>query len=429
MDLRPENKALSLYRKRQKKGSSRKLFVLVHRYVGLLLTGFLILEGLTGSILAFYNPLDHWLNPELFSIRERNVALLAPMTLLERAEGLEPHGRVSGVNLRVPPDTAYSIALEPRIDLDSGKPFVLGYDELLLDPYSGEKIGTRDTQAAYIDKQHLLAFIYRLHMNLALPEAWMALGVYTLGVVAVLWTLDCFVGFYLTLPTKGFTNGTTTHRFLERWKPAWQIKRSRFTYDLHRASGLWVWPMLLIFAWSSVFFELDTQVYRPVMSLLFDMPKPVKIPLLQHPLETPKLGWRTAYTHAQKLVGDIGRQSGFQVNDEWFFSFDRERGVYDYSVRTSNEWGENGATSIAFDANTGIMKSLHTPSLESNGETITRWLWWLHMAAVFGLPMKVFVCAMGFLIVALSVTGVIIWWRKRRSAKHQKAHSAQLNKV
>ncbi|MGQ0594799.1 MAG: hypothetical protein ACT4QB_19835 [Gammaproteobacteria bacterium] len=29
-----------------------------------------------------------------------------------------------------------------------------------------------------------------------------------------------------------------------RWKPAWLIKRSRFNYDVHRASGLWVWAML-----------------------------------------------------------------------------------------------------------------------------------------------------------------------------------------
>jgi len=37
----------------------------LHRYVGLLLATFLLVAGLTGSIIAFYVPLDAALNPEL----------------------------------------------------------------------------------------------------------------------------------------------------------------------------------------------------------------------------------------------------------------------------------------------------------------------------------------------------------------------------
>ena len=51
------------------------------------------------------------------------------------------------------------------------------------------------------------------------------------------------------------------------------------------------------------------------------------------------------------------------------------------------------------------------------GDVITLWLIWLHMAEVFGLPMQIFVCVMGFVITALCVTGVYIWWKKRRARK------------
>jgi uncharacterized iron-regulated membrane protein len=37
------------------------------------------------------------------------------------------------------------------------------------------------------------------------------------------------------------------------------------------------------------------------------------------------------------------------------------------------------------------------------------------MAMIFGLPMKIIVCVMGFVVTALSMTGVYIWWRKRRA--------------
>ncbi|MGH8509951.1 MAG: PepSY domain-containing protein [Gammaproteobacteria bacterium] len=77
----------------------RKLFVLIHRYVGLAMTVFLILVGVTGSVLAFYYEFDRWLNPELLTVPVRDGPMLDPFTLRERAEILEPRARVDGVSL------------------------------------------------------------------------------------------------------------------------------------------------------------------------------------------------------------------------------------------------------------------------------------------------------------------------------------------
>ena len=41
-----------------------------------------------------------------------------------------------------------------------------------------------------------MPFIYSLHFKLALGMT----GFWIMGIVALVWTLDCFVGFYLTLP-------------------------------------------------------------------------------------------------------------------------------------------------------------------------------------------------------------------------------------
>lgn len=58
------------------------------------------------------------------------------------------------------------------------------------------------------------------------------------------------------------------------------------------------------------------------------------------------------------------------------------------------------------------MRTLRLPSGQFAGDTATNWLTSLHMARVFGLPMQVFVCAMGLVVAMLSVTGVLIWIRK-----------------
>jgi hypothetical protein len=56
-----------------------------------------------------------------------------------------------------------------------------------------------------------MPFVYDLHMYLALGGT----GAWVLGVV--IWTLDCFVGFYLTLPV-------AIAQFWRRWRPSWLIK-------------------------------------------------------------------------------------------------------------------------------------------------------------------------------------------------------------
>ncbi|MGF6133292.1 putative iron-regulated membrane protein [Pseudomonas sp. EB276 TE3739] len=52
----------------------RAFLVLLHRYIGLATAVFLLLAGLTGSVLAFNHELDEWLNPQFYeatSVGER----------------------------------------------------------------------------------------------------------------------------------------------------------------------------------------------------------------------------------------------------------------------------------------------------------------------------------------------------------------------
>ncbi|MGQ0591992.1 MAG: PepSY domain-containing protein, partial [Gammaproteobacteria bacterium] len=73
-----------------------------------------------------------------------------------------------------------------------------------MDPYTGEKLGARKWGEVSLAKEHFLPFLYRLHYSLALPETTGNLGGYILGITALLWSLDCFVGFYLTLPVRRY---------------------------------------------------------------------------------------------------------------------------------------------------------------------------------------------------------------------------------
>jgi len=154
------------------------------------------------------------------------VAALDLATLAERAGTLVPQCRLEDVFITAPDQV--QVNFRPRKDPATGTPYELGFVQFFVDPWTGEELGRRNYGDLSQGSINLIPFIYKPHYALALGTT----GGWVLGVVALIWTLDCFVDFYLTLPMANVG-------FLGRWKPAWLIKRRagafRLNFDLHRA--------------------------------------------------------------------------------------------------------------------------------------------------------------------------------------------------
>jgi uncharacterized iron-regulated membrane protein len=389
----------------------RHAFVLVHRYANLGIAAFLILTALTGSLLAFNSELDRFFAPQLFATPRPGVAPLDLATLAARAEALVPQARVVGV-LFTETDQA-SVAFVPRKDPTTGKPYELGFTQFFVDPWTGEELGRRrrgDLSQGFVN---LMPFIYLLHFSLAIGR----IGEWTLGMVSLIWTLDCFIGFYLTLPR-------SRAGFWRHWKPAWLIKKEaspyRLTVDLHRASGLWLWSLLFIFAWSSVMFDLRP-VYEAATRAVFDYesPRSAFMSMPHRSNETPRLDWRAAQATGKRLMAELAVKHNFAVREPLGLGYSAGFGAYHYEVRGSLDVFERspkgGSTSIMFDGDTGELIRLFRPTGEHAGNTVESWLYALHMARVFGAPFQITVCVVGLLITMLAVTGILIWLRKRRA--------------
>jgi len=394
---------------------TRSFWTLLHRYTGLVMTVFLIIVGLTGSLLAFLQELEVVINPQ-WSTSVIAAKPLDPILLLNTAEGFDSNNKVDGITLNdhsVKVDV--SIRQPPADAQDHGR----AYNQLLLNPYTGEVLGQRNWGDLSQGSSELMAFIYKLHYSLALDD----LGLWLLGITALVWTLDCFVGFYLTLPPtkirRPSLSSVSTKSFWQRWQPAWLIKwsasKTRITFDLHRAGGLWLWVALLVFAWSSVFMNLGS-VYTPVMQAVSDYHQPwTEIPDLPQPLTNPAISWQQAYDIAQGELNKLSAEQAVQIIQPAGFWINRAKGFYVYAVKSSADIQDHGGqTRIVIDATTGAVIMTLLGTGQYSGNTITTWLMALHMANVWGLPYKIFVCVLGLVIVMLSVTGVLIWWKKRR---------------
>jgi len=401
---------------------TRRIWVLWHRYAGLAMSVFLIVVGLTGSLLAFENEINRWLAPHLYPAHKPALALkLGDLAL--KAQALLPKAEVKRVY--VDENGAAIIRVEPYADPATGEPYDLGFNELFLDSGTGKELGRRTVGGLPTGLDNLMPFLYRLHYNLSLDRP----GSITLGIVALAWTVDCFIAFYLTLPKRKKIAPAPERLsrrgkgFWQRWKPAWLIKwqagATRINFDLHRAGGLWLWLMLLVFAWSSVGFNLRQEVYYPVMRVFFDLPETVATKSRIPSPDQPAMDWSEAQETAERLMAEQAKRHGFTIEEPIALYRQLDRGRYHYRVRSSLDIKTiNSATAVDFDPYSGRLLNAYIPSGHYSGHTVTQWLFALHEANVFGLPYRILVCVLGLAIVMLSVTGILIWLKKRRR-KHQ----------
>lgn len=410
------------------RGAGRAFWVLVHRWLGLTLAAFLLLAGLTGSLLAWYDELEAAISPTLWQASPPAVdaGLLDPLVLRAQVAARYPDAQVLNVHLAAEPGRSAWFFVESRPDPVTGQAPELPNDQVFVNPYTGEVLGERKAGDISRGLTNLMVFVYRLHYSLALGTV----GSYVMGIVALLWTADCFIGAYLSFPARRREAPRPPGKsWFARWWPAWKLRRDgsayQFRFDLHRASGLWPWAMLVVLAWSSVAFNLPA-VYQPVMRSLFPH-QPVDETSRGHTeRREPRLGWQAALARARALMAARAQAQGFTVRGEYMLFYDPDRALYLYDVNSSRDIRrQRGDTRLVFDADSGAFKSLHLPTGAASGDTLHTWLAGLHMAAPWGWPFKLFVCAMGLVVAMLSVTGVYVWWQKRQA--RLKAQARQQN--
>ena len=390
----------------------RPFWVWLHRWAGLAMAVFLVSVGLTGSLLAFDHELERVVAPQLFAHRPGAVAALDLATLAERAQALVPYARVEAVSFTEPDQVSVSFATRP--DPATGLVQALGFTDFFIDPWTGKELGRRTWGDLSEGLVNLMPFIYELHWRLVAGDV----GQWTLGIVALVWTLDCFNGFYLTLPR--LSSG-----FWRRWKTAWSIKRGasflRLNFDLHRAGGLWLWVALFVFGWSSVMMNIRP-VYESVMQGLFDYRSPdLTYAMARRPNDAPRLDWRAAQAVGERLIDAQSAKHGFLTGERLGLQYIPAMGAYIYEVRGDRDLFERapkgGSTAVIFDGDTGSLRELVLPTGQHAGNTVESWLYALHMARVWGRPYQVFVCILGVATAMLSATGVYIWLRKRRARR------------
>lgn len=364
----------------------RRFWMLLHRWIGIIILVFVVISGLTGSAIAFWRNIDSWLNPDLYQ-----VAASEQRPSLDILSGIVqtqfPDSQIHGVILPAETNTSVIIYLANNPD---------GIDELFINPYNGDILGSRDNDLISLDKRHLLPFIYRLHYTLGLDHT----GELILGIVAVLWLAMTFVGVWLAWPKKG------------KWRKALMVKTSastsRMMFDLHRAGGLLVASFFIIILWTGLWWNMD-YVMRPVVNAL--------------------LPTTSAFIDKQPSITiepDAGIEQAISIALDakpsakaYYVRFMPNKSLYTVYLRMPNEAGPYGRT-FAFVSYRGELLHIDEPNDNLSGDTYTEWQFPLHTGQLLGLPGRVIWALIGLFPALLGITGIWLYLRKSHLLRTQR---------
>jgi uncharacterized iron-regulated membrane protein len=390
----------------------RRLFVSLHRWFGLGAAAFLFIAGVTGAVISWDHELDAWLNPHLF--KAQSAGSPKPVAeLMERVESADPRVRVRFAPLEIEPGHTLTVSVEPRVDPITGKLFEPGYNQVAVNPVTGGIQGRREWGRVALTRENLLPFLYKLHYSMHLPRAWgIELGIWLMGLIALAWVLDSFIALWISFPSPA----TWVQSFLFRWRQG----GFRLVFDAHRSGGVWLWPLVLLLALTSVGMNLNREVMRPVVSWFSKLtPSPFadrpmaaptqpiepQVPLArildQARSEASRRGWTAP-------AGAVFLSTEFGVWGVGFF----ERGRSHGDGGLGNPW-------LYFDARSGRAIGADIPGQGSGGDLFLQAMFPLHSGRILGTPGRILISLMGFVIALFSVTGVWLWFRKLRTQRRK----------
>jgi len=138
----------------------------------------------------------------------------------------------------------------------------------------------------------------------------------------------------------------------------------------------------------------------------------------------PPVDWYEALELGRRYLAEQAQSQGFEVQRPAALEYRRDLGSYFYLAHTSRDLRDGrtpthtdtpaSAATVAIDATDGRLLGVQIPTGQRAGNTFTSWVIALHVTSVFGRPWQIAVSAFGVVLVVITTTGVLIWWRKRR---------------
>ncbi len=347
----------------------RRLWLKVHRWLGLSLGAVLMVAAMSGSAMLLAEPLDESLNRALFHVPD--------------ASTIDYRAVVDSLKDDLGPDADITLR-PPRAEQESFQAHVRGSwkGTVFLHPTSGEILGRRG------EAEGMMSVLFALHSNLFAGDAGKA--VLTLAAFAYLLMLAS--GVYLWWPT--------------RWRNALSIRWSAggrlALFDWHRVTGVVFGVLILLAVLSGAYMAWPP--LAGTVNALSDSP-PVSPPVVPGGPPRPEIV-EQAVARASAVFPEAA--TGYvQIPARPSFPI-RVR------LRLPDDPHPNGLTSVWLHPDSAELVRVDRWSELSPGTWAYSYIYPFHTGELWGPVWTVLTFLAGATLSAYSITGLLLWWRRRR---------------
>jgi len=355
----------------------RNLLLKAHLYLGLVAAIFLVILGLTGAIMAFEGDIDHWMHPSLWYVKTAPATMPEADLIRTVQERLAP-ARVAAVQIFRQPDLVQLMQMTDRAVV-----YVNPYDGSI----QGRATGPNRTQRT-------LAMIHQIHLRLA-PDprsmpSWGAVGKKIISIAGL---------FLVVLVPTGFLLWWRTRRASIKLGGSW----FRICFDAHHAIGIYAALFLFVAAVTGALIGFDFGE-EAIYAMTHSGP-----PAREKPPQS------TAAPGAQPIAVDkaveIARGAMPGATVAVIQLPLNPKGAYNVGMRTE-ETAETVHSRVTVDQFSGQVLKVIDFRTESPGYRVIRFNRSIHTGDVLGTPTHIVVSLSSLLLVAMVLTGVVIWWKK-----------------
>lgn len=355
----------------------KKYFWLLHSITGLVAGLGLTVIGVSGALLVFHQEIDALCRPEQVRVEPLPSGRLPLNDLIATVEAAFPGHAVTGWQPSEPgsrqADGVFVMPFGTR-----------HWQYLTLDPYRGKILSQPELHG-----RTLKGWLLELHTELFLHHTGVALA-------GLLGLAMCFLGISgIYLCRRCWRN-----LFRLRWKASLRLLCS----DVHRLTGVLSAGLHLLLGFTGAFWSLSHTLEDwkgghadPGDEILFHhklFPAGLDVASLPQQAQTHLPGFQTRYISFPWAPGGPFTLWGSQTDAGWFRS--------------------RFGSQVTFDSRTGAFVSLHDLRQDGTWAQILDSFEPLHFGDFGGLPVKILWATAGCTPALLSVSGMIIWWKRQR---------------
>lgn len=357
------------------RGVARRL----HRWIGLGAGLLLATTGLAGSMLVFREPIDRRLSPELLVVQPGpRRAPLQPM--LDAAARAHPAIPLSRVRMPRQADGSYEIWLGGE----------LADRYVYADPYTGRILGERGARS------FPMGWLFFWHTRLLSGES----GERVIGILGVLLFALAVSGIVLWWP-----------RTRAALRPSLTVTTGRgakrTNFDLHRAAGFYASWLLLVASVTGMSLVYHEAFLHGLNVVTRSAPTPAAPPA-RSTAALPTLPIDTLLAIAERA------QPGGAIT-YIYAAGAAPASTVRIRKRLPGELHQNGKSFVHLDPRTGEVLLVEDGRTAPLGSRLFSALYPIHTGSSLGLPTRLLTMLTGLAPTLLAVTGIGIWWRRRRT--------------